>query len=111
MSTDTKSKKNWKTDPKNAGVVLGSPAYFEPRQKTKSGTRKHPRCSIKFDIISAADFRRYNFMYCCEQCSHFDPERKACTLGYNSKWHQREAQLRQFELAGSMALCRFLEID
>jgi hypothetical protein len=104
MSTTTKPNKLPATSTE-------SPIFFEPRQKAKTKTRSVPRCSIKFDVINPVDFQRYNFTYCCEQCSHYDPERKACTLGYNSKWHRRESQLRQYEVAGSMALCRFLEID
>ncbi|HEX4923747.1 MAG TPA: hypothetical protein VFV50_06660, partial [Bdellovibrionales bacterium] len=67
--------------------------------------------SIFLDPVHPYDFLYRNVPFCCEQCSHFDPENKRCTIGYNAKNHLREKQLKAYELTGRMALCRTLEID
>lgn len=75
-------------------------------------TPKKLRPSIRYDGINPSDYFKYNFVYCCEQCSHFDStEGGSCTLGYYSVPHRQEIQLKHYELNGTMALCRFLEID
>jgi hypothetical protein len=67
--------------------------------------------SILLDPIHPYDFLNRDIAYSCEQCSHFDPENIKCTIGFNSKNHLKEKQLKTYELTGRMALCRFLEID
>lgn len=63
------------------------------------------------DRVAAGDFNKYEFIYACEQCTHFCPESESCTIGYPSHQHRKEIQLQRFELTGHMAFCRFIEID
>ncbi len=79
----------------------------DPRQKRRS---RKPRKSIFLDRINPRDFQKFNFMFCCEQCSHFDGEKIICTMGYRAQ-HQKADQLKKYELTGKMAFCRFMEID
>ena len=67
--------------------------------------------SIFLDPIHPHDLLNLNVVFCCEDCSHFDPENLKCTIGYNAKNHMKERQLKTYELTGRMAICRFLEID
>ena len=73
----------------------------------KGYTPKRIRRSIKMDRVQASDFRAYDFIYACEQCSHFSAKDAQCTIGYPSHLHRREAQLKKYNLTGHMALCRF----
>ena len=83
-----------------------------PQEKKGSAfTPKRIRRSIKLDRVQAADFLNYNMIYCCEQCSYFDPESTSCLLGFRPTHHSQEQQLKTFETLGHMAFCRFLEID
>ncbi len=66
---------------------------------------------IFLDVVNPTDFLNLNIIYCCEQCSHFDPESERCTIGYNAANHRREQNLKNFESSGRMAFCRMLEID
>jgi hypothetical protein len=66
---------------------------------------------IFLDSVNPSDFLNLNMTYCCEQCSHFDPEKEQCTIGYNAANHRRERQLQTFETSGRMAFCRMMEID
>lgn len=77
----------------------------------KSQTPKKLRKGIKLDRVHPADFLHTNMIYCCEQCSHYDPVGDACTLGYQTRLHKKEIQLQRFYLNGHMAFCRFIEID
>lgn len=74
-------------------------------------TPKRIRRSIKLDRVQASDFNQLDTIYCCEQCSFFDPENSDCTMGYPPTPHLKEEQLKTFKLTGHMAFCRFLEID
>ena len=74
-------------------------------------TAKRLRKGIKLDRVNASDFLNYHFIYSCEQCSHFCPEKKYCTIGYQSSLHNKDAQLKRYYSHGHMALCRFIEID
>ena len=67
--------------------------------------------SIFLDPIHPHDLLHLGVVFACEDCSHFDPENRRCTIGYNAKNHMREKQLRTYEITGRMAICRFLEID
>jgi hypothetical protein len=69
------------------------------------------RESIFLDPVNAGDFLKLNPVYACEDCSHYDDLNRRCTIGFNSKNHERQRQLEVYELTGRMALCRFLEID
>lgn len=66
---------------------------------------------IFLDPVNPSDFLNMNMTYCCEQCSHFDPEKDCCTIGYNANNHKKERQNRSFEISGRMAFCRHMEID
>ncbi len=87
-------------------TVIFGPEH-DPRQKR---SHKRPRKSIFLDRIHPQDFSKFNFMFCCEQCSHFDAPKAICTMGYRAQ-HQRADQLRKYSLTGKMAFCRFMEID
>jgi len=70
-----------------------------------------PKRGLILDRISAEDYRKLNFIYCCEQCSYYDPEENMCSMGHKTKLHLKKAQLKSYELTGKMAFCRNLEID
>lgn len=74
-------------------------------------TQQRAKQSIFLDAVHPSDFLHKNITYCCEQCSHFDPVKETCTIGYNASLHRREKQLKTYEFGGRMALCRFMEID
>ncbi|MCB0362745.1 MAG: hypothetical protein KDD35_08480 [Bdellovibrionales bacterium] len=69
------------------------------------------RKSIIMDPVHPSEYRLLNFTYCCEQCVHYDGDREECTFGHDSRLHQRKVQIKNYELTGRMAFCRFLEID
>lgn len=71
---------------------------------------RRPRKSIKLDRVDPRDFRRFQMIFACEDCSHFDASGASCTIGYRPQ-HRREEQLALYERTGKMAFCRFLEID
>lgn len=79
------------------------------KPKHQSPPRLH--ASIKKDIVAPADYLRFDSRFSCEDCSHFDSEKVFCTIGYDPKHHLKAVQTHQYELAGNMAFCRFLEID
>ena len=85
-----------------AGIV-------NPKGKGKSQTRIHP--SIKKEKVSPSDYLKYERRFSCEVCSHFDDIKVVCTLGYNPNHHLKQVQTDQYHLSGTMAFCRFLEID
>lgn len=74
-------------------------------------TPKPLRVGIKRDRIHPVDFLKFTHPTACEDCTHFAPKARWCTLGYQSKWHLRDFQNQEYERTGKMALCRFLEID
>lgn len=78
-------------------------------KKPKTAPRLH--ASIKKDRLHPADFLKYNLRVSCEDCSHFDSDKIQCTLGYNAANHLKAEQTHQYFLSGSMAFCRFHEID
>lgn len=80
-----------------------------PKSKEKSKPRLH--ASIKKDKVTAADYLKYDTRFSCEDCVHFDSEKTVCTIGYDPSHHLKAEQTHQFFLSGSMAFCRFLEID
>ena len=77
----------------------------------KGFTAKRIRKGIKLDRVSAQDYSQYDFIFACEQCSHFCSESETCTIGYQASQHRRELQMKRFNHTGHMALCRFIEID
>ncbi len=74
-------------------------------------TKPHVRRSVIMDPIHPKDFRELDVIYACEQCSHFAPATQSCTIGYDASKHLREVQLKNYELYGRVAFCRFSEID
>ncbi len=102
MSIPTPKQKSQKETQKQ---VVNS--EHDPRQKR---SHKRPRKSIFLDRVHPEDFFKYNFIFCCEQCSHFDAPKVICTMGYKPQ-HQRKDQLAKYNLTGKMAFCRFTEID
>lgn len=63
------------------------------------------------DKMDPREFNSLNFIYCCEQCSHFDEPNQFCTIGYDASKHLRKVALHSYNLSGRMAMCRFNEID
>lgn len=72
---------------------------------------KRIRSSIKKDAVNPTDYLKYDFRTSCEDCSHFDSKTSSCTLGYNTAPHRKAQQIKDYELSGVIAQCRFLEID
>lgn len=78
-----------------------------------SRTSPHPpaRRSLILDPIHPKDYQELTIIHCCEQCSHFAPADRSCTLGYVAENHWAETQKHNYELYGKVAFCRFSEID
>ncbi|MBL7544366.1 MAG: hypothetical protein JNL11_11160 [Bdellovibrionaceae bacterium] len=74
-------------------------------------SQKKIRPSIKRDRVSAFDYQHYDHRFSCEECTHFNHGQEQCTLGYVSSHHRKSQQAHDFELSGSLAFCRFHEID
>lgn len=74
-------------------------------------TKVHARRSPILDPIHPRDYRELEIIHYCEQCSHFAPASKSCTIGYDASQHLKETQKRNYELLGRVAFCRFSEID
>lgn len=72
---------------------------------------KRTRPSIRKDAVNPADYLKYDFRSACEDCSHFNSLQGTCTLGYNTAPHRKAQQQHDYELTGTIAQCRFLEID
>lgn len=79
----------------------------KPPPPTPPGIKR----SVILDPIHPRDFRTLNIIYSCEQCSHFDSENKACTIGYDASKHMKKTQDYLYNLTGKVAFCRFVEID
>lgn len=69
------------------------------------------RRTMRLDRVSAKDLLAHDVRFSCEDCSHFAPNAKICTLGLPAASYLRETQRKTHEITGHMALCRFLEID
>jgi hypothetical protein len=69
------------------------------------------RRGLILDPVHPTDWRELKIIYCCEQCSHFDPVSQECTIGYDAKQHLQAVQDRRYELFGRVGFCRFSEID
>lgn len=74
-------------------------------------TPRQVRRSLILDPIHPRDWRDTKIIYACEQCSHFAPATKSCTLGYVAENHLLETQRQTYEMYGKVAFCRFCEID
>jgi hypothetical protein len=74
-------------------------------------TQPPPRRSLILDPIHPRDWRELTIIYACEQCSHFAPGTKTCTIGYEAHKHMKDVQDRTYEVTGKVAFCRFCEID
>ncbi len=85
------------------------PGIVNPKGPGKSKPRLH--ASIRKDTVNPSDYSKYDTRFSCEDCSHYDGEKIICTIKYNPLHHLKAVQTRQYELAGNMAFCRFLEID
>ena len=79
-------------------------------QKNSRQSRKINR-SIKLDRVNPQDFRNYNMLFACEDCSHFKSDTTECTLGFRTEPHLMSEQIKKYHLHGHMAFCRFHEID
>ena len=82
-----------------------------PHERRPKVTDQPERRSIILDGISPRDLRELNLIYCCEQCSYFNPQAQRCAMGFQVQKHMRENQLRLYDLTGKMALCRSQEVD
>jgi len=74
-----------------------------------SGTRV--KKNIIKERVKAFDFNSMNLQFSCENCSFFMSTSKTCNLGYNTKPHLHENQVKLYEQSGRLTFCRFLEID
>lgn len=84
------------------------PGIVNPKGKGKSKPRIRP--SIFKDRVNPNDYMKYDTRFSCEDCVHFASDTVVCTLGYNPQLHLQATQNHQYELAGNMAFCRFIEI-
>jgi hypothetical protein len=71
---------------------------------------KRVRRGLRVDRVKADDLQRYHPAFFCDDCVHYDRRLHHCTMGY-APLHTRSEQLAQYDLAGTMAFCRFCEID
>lgn len=71
---------------------------------------KRVRRGLRADQVKAEDLRRLNPAFFCDNCVHYDRSHHHCTMGY-APLHTRSEQFAQFDLTGTMAFCRFCEID
>lgn len=71
---------------------------------------KKQRKGIKLDRIHPSDLVKYNPQFFCDNCSHYNSSEQKCTIGYRAQ-HTRAEQMARYHVSGTMALCRFLEID
>jgi hypothetical protein len=74
-------------------------------------TKPQIRRGLILDPIHPKDYRELDIIHCCEQCSHFASGSQSCTIGYDAKKHLRATQIKNYELLGKVAFCRFTEID
>jgi ribosomal protein L32 len=65
---------------------------------------------LRTDRIRPEDLKLYNPAFFCDDCGHYDRKRHVCTMGYFPV-HTRAEQEAQYDLTGTMAFCRFCEID
>ncbi len=72
---------------------------------------KSSRRSIKYDRVQASHLLGHKVRFSCEDCSHFNRGQESCTLEFVSAPHRKERQMKDYELTGHIAFCRFLEID
>ena len=71
---------------------------------------KRVRRGLRTDRVKPENLRRFDPAFFCDDCGHYDRERHRCTMGY-AALHTRAEQNAQFDLTGTMAFCRFCEID
>ncbi len=74
-------------------------------------TPKRIQPSIRHDPVNPKDYNKYILPWACEDCTHYDASKEICTMGYYPKWHNKKYQEKTYDLSGTMALCRFQEID
>lgn len=65
---------------------------------------------LRTDRIRPEDLKRFNLAMFCDDCGHYDGKRHLCTMGFLPV-HTRSEQMAQYDLNGTMAFCRFCEID
>jgi hypothetical protein len=90
--------------------VRGKAPSSRAGQRLGLPPKRKPKKSIRLDRLNPKDFRKFDLAFFCEDCSHFDAANRRCSMGFPAQ-HQRDDQLKLYELTGAMALCRALEID
>lgn len=65
---------------------------------------------LRHEKINPADLKNYELAFFCDNCVHYDKSHHLCTMGY-SPAHTVSEQMAQYDLTGTMAFCRFCEID
>ena len=86
-------------------------------EKPKRAMMKRPRKSVKEDTVHPSDYMKYVLPpggpiggFFCDVCSHYERGKQFCTIGYKPI-HTVKEQSARYEIAGKIALCRFIEID
>lgn len=74
-------------------------------------TKARIKKSIKKEFLPASDFLNYKIPFSCEDCSHFSSSQQLCSLGNRTLSHRLEEQMKSYNLSGTLAFCRLLEID
>ena len=82
-----------------------------PKKPQKKVSQIKIKPSIRRDAINPRDYNSYKLPWTCDDCTHFASATATCTLGYKTEAHRRETFNKTYERSGTVALCRFIEID
>jgi hypothetical protein len=81
-------------------------------KKIKPPTPKRIGSTIKHESINPTEYNKYQLAISCDDCVHFRSSDSVCTLGgYQTHPHLKSTQLSSYELNGTVAFCRFIEIE
>ena len=81
-------------------------------KKNKIPTQKRLGSTIKHEPINPIEYNKYQLAISCNDCIHFRASDSICTLGgYQTYFHLKSTQKTSYELNGSVAFCRFIEIE
>ena len=106
--TETPAKPSVRDNTKPAFTPLRAPIPHEKRVRVAIAPERR---TMILDRVHPRDFREIGLIYCCEQCSYYNMNTRRCAMGFKVEKHQRESQLKLYNLTGKMAICRSQEID